>query len=252
MTNSEPQEQFERNALYAPTPDNRPAVLDPSPLALTRESASQMSFGERAAVEGVLAQLRPSLALEIGTAEGGSLTRIAAHSQEVHAVDVSYTELAARPGGNVHLHLGPSAQILPPLLAGFSAAGRTLDFALVDGDHSFDGVAGDLRALLVSPCTLRSVILVHDTMNPEIRAGIEHVGLDSYEKVVYYELDFVPGYIYRSGSARNAMWGGLGVILCDAHRSDAYSPSSRQWRYYEPFEAMQRWRAELSGGGGER
>jgi cephalosporin hydroxylase len=149
-----------------------------------------MSFGERAALEGVLAQLRPRLALEIGTAEGGSLARIASYSAEVHSIDLTHAELAVNIAGHVHLHAGPSDRLLPPLLDGFCRAGRTLDFALVDGEHSFDGVIGDLRALLDSPCTGRSLILVHDSMNEEIRAGLERSGLEDYEKVVYFEPDF--------------------------------------------------------------
>lgn len=237
--------RFERNTPYSPTLDNRPAPLDVSPLRLTLDSRSQMSFGERAALEGVLAQLSPRLAVEIGTAQGGSLTRIASYSAEVHSIDVSYAELVVDAGDNVHLHTGPSAEVLPPMLAEFSAAARSLDFALVDGDHSFDGVIGDVRALLDSPCTARCVILVHDSMNEEIRAGLEHSGLDDYEKVVYYEPDFVPGYIFRVGAARHMIWGGLALILCDSARSSAYSSSRRQWRYYEPYEAIHRTRAVL-------
>jgi hypothetical protein len=245
MATPEQSRAFERNAPYAPTPDNRPAALERSPLRMTLESRSQMSFGERAALEGVLAQLRPSLAVEIGTAEGGSLARIAAYADEVHSIDLSHAELAVDAAGNVHLHTGPSGRILPPLLDGFHAAGRTLDFALVDGDHSFEGVIGDLRGLLDSPCTTRSVILVHDSMNEEIRAGIESSGLQDYEKVVYYEPDFVPGYIYDVGAARHAAWGGLALILCDTARSASYSPSIRQWRYVEPYEAIHRLREQL-------
>jgi Methyltransferase domain len=236
---------FERNAPYAPTPDNRPAALDHSPLPLTLDERSQMSFGERAAVEGILAQLHPQLAVEIGTAEGGSLARIARYAHEVHSIDLTHAELTADLADHVHLHTGASARLLPPLLAAFSAAGRQLDFALVDGDHSFEGVAGDLGVLLDSPCTARSVILVHDSMNEEIRAGLEHTGLEGYQKVVYYEPDFVPGYIYRVGAARHAVWGGLALIVCDAERSRSYARSPRQWRYYEPYEAIHRLRAEL-------
>jgi len=236
---------FERNDPYAPTPDNRPEPLEPSPLELTRERRSQMSFGERAAMEGVLAQLRPRLAIEIGTAAGGSLARIARYSAEVHSIDVSHDELTDPVGENVQLHLGPSARILPALLAEFSATGRSVDFALVDGDHSYDGVIGDLRALLDSPCTARAVILAHDSMNEEIRAGLEHAGLEDYEKVVYFEPDFVPGYIYREGAARHAVWGGLALIVCDHRRSSQYSDSIRQWRYYEPYDAIHRMRADL-------
>ena len=48
----------------------------------------QMTFGERAAIEGILAQLRPRVAIEIGTAEGGSLERIAHYSERVHSFDL--------------------------------------------------------------------------------------------------------------------------------------------------------------------
>ena len=48
----------------------------------------QMAPGERAAIEGLLAQIEPALAIEIGTAQGGSLRRIAHYSAEVHAFDL--------------------------------------------------------------------------------------------------------------------------------------------------------------------
>ncbi len=240
-----PETPFEVNAPYAPTRDNRPAALEHSPLALTRESNSQMSFGERAALEGILAQLHPQLAIEIGTAEGGSLQRIAAYSKEVHSIDLDHGQLAVKPSEHVHFHTGPSAEILPALLRQFADSGRSVDLALVDGDHSFAGVVKDIQTLLDSPATTQSVILVHDSMNGEIRAGIESIGLDDYEKVVYHELDFVPGYVYREGVARDSIWGGIALILCDAHRSVAYSSSTRQWRYHEPFAAIHRMRTQL-------
>ncbi len=245
---------FERNAPYAPTPENRPAPLEASPLELTRESVSQMSFGERAAVEGILAQLRPGLAVEIGTAAGGSLARIARYAAEVHSIDISHAELAVGVPANVRLHEGPSAELLPPLLADFTTAGRGLEFALVDGDHSFEGVIGDVQTLLDSPCTARSVILVHDSMNEEIRAGLERASVEDYEKVVYFEPDFVPGYIFAGGGIDGAVWGGLALIICDRRRTDAYLQSVRQRRYREPYEAIHRLRAELNwtAAGGRR
>jgi hypothetical protein len=47
------------------------------PVALLHAPDWQMRIGERAAVEGLLAQVVPRLAIEIGTAAGGSLDRIA-------------------------------------------------------------------------------------------------------------------------------------------------------------------------------
>jgi hypothetical protein len=166
---------FELNTPYTPPPDNRPEVLEHSPLALTCEGKSQTSFGERAALEGVLAQIRPRLAIEIGTAEGGSLARIVSYSEEVHSIDLTHEPVEIAQDQHVIFHTGPSQQLLPELLTEFSDSGRVVDFALVDGDHSFEGVANDLRTLLRSSSTAQSAILVHDSMNEEVRAGIERV-----------------------------------------------------------------------------
>ncbi len=89
------------------------------------------------------------------------------------------------------------------------------------------------------------MILIHDSMNAEVRAGIESVGLNGYEKVIYHELDFVSGYIYAEGAARNSVWGGLALILTDVHPSAAYTESTRQRLYHEPFKCTHARRAEL-------
>ena len=51
------------------------------PIEIFEDQVWQMSRGERAAVEGVLAALEPALAIEIGSAEGASLRRIAPHAR---------------------------------------------------------------------------------------------------------------------------------------------------------------------------
>ena len=237
---------FERNAPYAPTPDNRPAPLDSEMLPLAGDAGWQMSFGERAAFEGVLAQVRPRLAVEIGTAEAGSLERIAAYSEEVHSIDLTHEPVTRALPGHVTLHTGSSSELLPPLLASFAGAGRSVDFALVDGDHSYEGVRADLLTLLASPAVRHAVILVHDTTNAEVRAGVESVGLEGYEQVSYVELDFVPGYIYREGTASGAAWGGIGLVITGERRSPGYADRVRQWRYHEAGPILQDARARLA------
>src|SRR4029079_18752381 len=150
----------------------------------------------------------------IGTAQGGSLAQIAAHSGEVHSFDLVRPEELQVPD-NVTLHTRDSHELLPRLLAELSEAGRNVGFVLVDGDHSADGVRRDLVDLISSPACGSTVVLIHDTMNAEARAGVEAAGLGGREEVAYLDLEFVPGRLPRKGPFRNQLWGGLGPAVVD-------------------------------------
>ncbi len=117
-----------------------------------------MSPSERAAVKGVLADLVPGMATEIGTAEGGSLRRIAAQARHVHAFDLNPPdpELAALP--SVTFHIGDSHELLPRVLEQLAAQDTNVDFVLVDGDHSTEGIKRDVEDLLASPAIARTLI----------------------------------------------------------------------------------------------
>jgi hypothetical protein len=82
-----------------------------------------MSPGEGAALEGLLSQQDPRLSIEVATAEGGSLDVIAAHSAEVHAIDIADERLVACPA-NATLCVGDSTLFLPELLSRFAASER--------------------------------------------------------------------------------------------------------------------------------
>jgi cephalosporin hydroxylase len=197
-----------------------------------------MSFGERAALEGLLCQLRPRLAIEIGTAEGGSLARLAEHSDEVHSFDLILPSEQLRELSNVTLHTGDGHELLPKLLSRLSDAGRSVDFALVDGDHSAEGVRRDVEDLLDSPAVGNTVIVVHDTMNETVRAGLEQVRYDGYPKVAYVDLDFVAGHLSVDGPYAGQLWGGLGLIVVDPEaratrpgiRDDTFHPAGELLR----------------------
>jgi hypothetical protein len=177
----------------------------------------QMWAGERAALEGVLSALRPRLSIEIGTAQGGSLRRIAAHSGAVHAFDVDPAVAeVVRAVPNAIAHVGDSAATLPPVLAELAAAGHNVDFALVDGDHSAAGVQRDVRALLASPACSRTVVILHDSANEAVRDGLEALGLPDHPKVRVWMPDFVPGYLVGARHERaGEIWEGLALAVLD-------------------------------------
>lgn len=192
----------------------------------------QMSLGERAALEGLLSDLRPRLAIEIGTAEGGSLARIAEHVEEVHSFDVVDPAPHVRELANVTFHKGDNHELLPRLLERLASEGRIVEFALVDGDHSAEGVRADVHDLLSSPAVAGTVIVLHDTSNPTVRAGLESVDYAAYGKVRYVELDLLSGYQFTDPSLGDEAWGGLGLIYAgDAPAAelltqDRYQPAA--------------------------
>ena len=191
---------------------NAPRALLKAPVPLLAEERTQMSFGERAALEGLLSQLRPKLAVEVGSAQGGSLTYLSRHAHRVHAFDLQ------PPGpvrANVTVHVGDSHETVPPVLKQLAKERRRVDFALVDGDHTAEGVRADLLALLDSSACGRTVILVHDTHNPTVREGVASAALDDHPRIVYHELDWVRGYTFAHGPFTGQQWGGLGL---DHHR----------------------------------
>ena len=171
-----------------------------------------MRFGERMALEGLLSFLRPRLAVEIGTAQGGSLRRIAAHAEAVHAFDI------VDPGGlrhelpEVEFHVGDSGEKLPAVLAQLHAEGDHVDFALVDGDHTADGVRRDAQALLDSPACRSTVIVFHDAANEEVRAGLEALDLPEHPKVAVVLWDLVPGYLVSADARHLEIWNGLALV----------------------------------------
>ncbi len=173
----------------------------------------QMTPGERVAFETLLQMVEPRLALEIGTAEGGSLARIAEHATETHSLDLVEPQSWVRDLPGVHIHTGDSHSVLKPLLDSFAADGRNIDFILIDGDHSTEGVCRDLTTVLESDAVRSTLIVLHDTMNPWVRSGIQNADPDSFEKVRTFSLDFIPGGVFGGSGEVPELWGGLGVAL---------------------------------------
>ena len=205
-----------------------------------------MALGERAAFEGLVSALKPALAVEIGIGQGGTLERLSAHSEEVHAFDLDVSGVAPRDG--VTLHEGPSQVLLGPVLEGIEAQGKNVDFVLIDGDHSADGVRRDVETVLGSAAVQRAVVLMHDSMNEHVRAGIEAARPDAYPKVTYFDMDFVPGRLIRTGEWRNGLWGGFGLALVDAYALRYLHGDVRETQYEEPHAALRQWRDRIVEG----
>ena len=198
-------------------------------IELFEDPVWQMAWGERAALEGLLSQLQPRLAIEIGSAEGACLRRIAAHSAEVHSFDLVAPSL--EQPDHVTLHTGDSHQLLPELLERLATDGRNVDFVMVDGDHSPDGVRRDLEDLLNSRAIAQTAIVIHDTANERVRQGVDAVHYAAWPKVSFVDLDWVPGRLFTEPKLRDELWYGLGLVLVDASAPTTAAGHVYQQRY---------------------
>jgi Methyltransferase domain len=198
----------------------------------------EMTNGERAAYVGTLAFVKPRLAVEIGSAMGGSLERTAAYSEHVHSFDQTEPGPAARALPNVTFHTGNSHKLLPAWLETVIGDGQVIDFAHVDGDHRPKGVAQDINDILSCPA-FDGVMVMHDVMNQGVRDGLDMVKFEDYPDVVYVDYDFVRGYMSKKrGRNHLAMWGGIGLVIVDrSHqfkiREEYVSAGIRQDRFYD-------------------
>jgi Methyltransferase domain len=196
------------------TIEHEPHRFD-GPAGLLAPDPWQMTLGERVALEGLLVRLAPAVAVEIGTAEGGSTRCLARHAREIHSFDLVHPEGLTDELPAVIAHTGDSHVLLPAFLERFAAAGRSVDFALVDGDHTADGVRRDVADLLASPAVERTAIVVHDTANEAVRSGLAALALDDHPAVAHVDLDLVAGHLSAGGAYHGQLWGGLGLIVVD-------------------------------------
>jgi hypothetical protein len=195
-----------------------------------------MSPAEQVAMLFLLERIKPEVSIEIGTRLGGSLQAISRFSRKVYAIDVD-PDVPRRLAGlfpNVEYLVGASIEILPPLLARLEREKANLNFILVDGDHSAEGVQGDINCILRFRPVEPLYIVMHDSFNGECRAGLRSVHWNSNAYVHAVELDFVPGVVNPSPAFRDQLWGGLalGILLPHprVHRFEITAKSERTFQ----------------------
>lgn len=181
----------------------------------------QMTNCERFAMQDLLSRLQPDLSLEIGTYRGGSLQVISHFSRNVISIDIDpeVEKSLSNKFSNVNYHCGNSYELIPDLLQEAENSNRDIEFILIDGDHSTQGVQRDINALMHFKPRKRCVILMHDSFNPDCREGIKTASWFTSPHVQWVELDFIPGIYHDEAydtAAAKTMWGGFACAVLDS------------------------------------
>jgi hypothetical protein len=155
----------------------------PSSVGTIYRAPGWMSPPERLAVYAIVYGLRPNRSLEIGTFYGGSALIIVAALDDIGAGTLECVDpnpkISARHLRQIEhratINPVPSPEGLAPLA---STPAQKFDFALIDGDHSYNQVISDIEAT----CELLAddaVVLLHDAHYHEVADAINAV-LDRY------------------------------------------------------------------------
>lgn len=174
----------------------------------------QMNHSERLAITAILSRHKPRCSIEVGTYKGGSLSLISQYSHSVFSIDIDpsipdkFSQFS-----NVSFLTGPSSIILPLLFRELDQEEISVDFILIDGDHSAEGIKKDLELVISYIPKKPLFIVMHDSFNPECRKGMLQVNWESSPHVQWIDLDFVPGRIVETeGPSQGEMRGGLGLL----------------------------------------
>ncbi len=162
------------------------------------------------------------MSLEIGTYQGGSLQVLSDHSESVISLDIDPLVAQNLEGRfpNVEFRSGDSRTVLPRLVEELNASRRAVQFVLIDGDHSADGVRRDIESVLKLSVRERLVILMHDGFNPECRRGMKEAKWHDDRHVHYVELDFTVGNFHAKAhdtAEPGSMWGGFACAVLEPH-----------------------------------
>ena len=178
-----------------------------------------MSRAEQATLIQVLKNIKPKVAIEIGTYNGGSLQVISAFSEKVYAVDLtpSYRDKRCDNLLNVDYLIGDSKHIIPALVNKLNNNNEVIEFILIDGDHSALGVLEDITNVLKLIPKQPLTIILHDSFNPECRKGMLLYNYNANSYVNYVELDYVTGAFNHDGLYRE-MWGGFACITLSSEK----------------------------------
>lgn len=194
-----------------------------------------MTRNERYCLSKMLEKIKPKITIEIGTYNGGSLQVLSKYSETVYAIDIDINvkERLKNKFDNVIFLIGDSKLIIPKLIKELQKKNESIEFALIDGDHSEMGVKADIENLIKYVPVNSLNIILHDSFNPNCRKGMKAVNYNENKYIHYVELDFITG-VFEPNGLKKEMWGGFShIVLLNEKREGEIQVYESQKRIYD-------------------
>lgn len=188
-------------------------------LSLTRalETSAEMLLPERVLLYSLVFGLRPARSLEIGTFRGGSAAMICAALDDIGSGRLVCVDPEPKIEDDAKAWMEARATVIkgysPDVLAeAREIAGGPFHFALIDGDHSDEGVLRDIEGTLEHLAD-EAQLLFHDCHFAHVRDGIDEALRRHDELIdagVLSKLDNPLDEVDDQG--RPVVWGGLRLL----------------------------------------
>ena len=107
--------------------------------------------------------------------------------------------------------MGKSHDIIHNVIKEIESKNGKLNFILVDGDHSKNGVKKDLECILSHNFKRPLTVILHDSFNPQCRSGMKSVEYKKYNFIEHIDLDYIHG-CFSPNKNYKEMWGGFAII----------------------------------------
>jgi len=177
---------------------------------------SQLRLCERYLLYALVRGLQPRVALEIGSAQGGSAQLICAAMDETGRgrlicvdPDFQFSDgVWRRVQHRVTRVTGATPGIMPDVVS--ALAGEPVNLAFIDGDHTFTGASDDIACVLpvLAP---GAILLFHDSHHPPVRAAID-AALTMYPDRLSDVGELSAEVSTVDDSAGRGIWGGLRAL----------------------------------------
>lgn len=170
---------------------------------------------DRFVLIALLEAIRPKVAIEIGTAHGGSTAVLCRYSQTVYSLDLDprYASELRQSFPNVTFVTGSSQETLPDLLKQLNDKHAEIGFILIDGDHSYGGVLVDIESILRYRPVCPTYVLMHDSFHPTCRRAMRDASWSACQYVHSVELDLSVGHFDLDPAYWRHMWGGFALAI---------------------------------------